>query len=141
MSTYMMEEQPSGTVPIVAGLSILGGVIWTALAIAGFAGMLPPIPEQGLGSIPFLGVMAPIGIVFGPLSVAAGLGMWQRQSWGRGLFMGAGYLALIISACRTFSFLNPQSTAGIIAKIIITALFILLLVGVAWVQNHSEEFH
>jgi hypothetical protein len=86
-------------------------------------------------------VMAPLGIVFGPLTVAAGLGMWQRQPWGRGLFMVAGYLALIVSACRTFSFLNPQSTAELTAKIIVTALALVLVVGVVWVQNHGELFH
>jgi len=139
--THSMEAPHSGALPVIAGLTILAGLIWTALAIAGFAGMLPPIPEQGLGTIPLLGVIAPVGIVFGPLAVAAGLGMWQRQPWGRGLFMGVGYFALILTSCRTFSYLNPQSTAEFTTKVIVTVLAIVLLSSVIWVQNHGEEYH
>ena len=138
---HPMEEPHSGVVLPLAGLTIIAGLIWTALAIAGFAGMLPPLPEQGLGTISYLNVMAPVGIVFGPLAVASGLGMWQRQHWGRNLFVGVGYFALIVSTCRMFSFLNPQSTATLIAKSVVTVIALLLLAGVVWIQNNSQEFH
>ena len=136
-----MDDKRSGALPLVAGLALLGGLIWTALAILGFAGILPAVPEQGMGTIPLLAVMSPLGIVLGPLTVAAGLGMWQRQPWGRALFMGVGYFALITTSCRTFSYLNPQSTASFLTKVIVTALAGLLLVSVMWVQNNSQEFH
>ena len=140
MTTQLMEDQQYGTLPVIAGLTVLGGLAWTGLAIAGFAGMLPPIPEQGLGTVPLLGVMSPLGIVLGPLGVASGLGMWQRQSWGRGLFMVVGYFSLIATGCRTFSYLNPQSTAVLSTKIIVAIIAVLLLIGLNWVQNHGEEF-
>jgi hypothetical protein len=137
----MRDQKQSGTLPVVAGLVLLGGVIWTGLAIARFAGMLPPLPAQGQGTISLLAVMSPLGIVLGPLAAAAGLGMWQRQRWGRNLFMGVGYFALIVTACRTFSYLNPQSTATVPTKIVVTVLAALLLFSVSWTQTNNREFH
>jgi len=143
MTTQVM-TQPKGrptSLTLIAMFSLLGGLAWLGVAIAGFAGILPPWPEQGLGTVSFLNVTSPIGIVFGPLAIAGSIGLFQQQGWGRTLFMIAGYFALIVSACRTFSFLNPQSTALIPAKLIITALAAILLWSVVWVQDHSEYFH
>lgn len=143
MTTQTMTQSQGRptSLTLIAAFSLVGGLAWLALAIAGFAGLLPPWPEQGLGTVSFLNITSPAGIVFGPLAIAASLGLFQQQGWGRSLFMIVGYFALIVSACRTFSFLNPQSTALIPAKLVITALAAILLWSVVWVQNNSEFFH
>lgn len=143
MTTQTMTQAQGrpGSLTLIAVFSLLGGLVWLGVAVAGFAGMLPPWPEQGLGTVSFLNVTSPMGIVFGPLAIAASVGLFQQQGWGRSLFMLAGYFALIVSACRTFSYLNPQSTAAIPAKLIVTALAAILLWAVVWTQNHGEYFH